>query len=148
MIKYIDAEKLKTEIKRYKNKADSRLKMKGRTFSEEQKDLAIQNLCGNLLHFIDSLTQEQPDFPTTDEQMKEFLATHPKIKVPEKYKNPDWLLNKQEQPNVDLETYIENVVNHYGLSLYEASYKTFSACDIDRIIRNAFELGINSRKEE
>ncbi len=61
MIKYIDTEKLKTEIKRYKNKADSRLKMKGRTFSEEQKDLAIQNLCGNLLHFIDSLTQEQPE---------------------------------------------------------------------------------------
>lgn len=45
--------------------------------------------------------KEQPDFPTTDEQMKEFLATHPKIKVPEKYKNPDWLLKKQEQAEVD-----------------------------------------------
>ncbi len=169
--KYIDAEKLKAEIKRYKNKADERLKIKGRTFGEEQKDFALQNLCGNILHFIDSLQQEQPqpknewskkdernlqraiqqmnlleeyiddgsfftavakesskemcrsvrnwlkslpirfspqphwkpseerpDFPTTDEQIKEFLATHPKIEVPEKYKNPDWLFKKQEQP--------------------------------------------------
>lgn len=47
--------------------------------------------------------KEQPDFPTTDEQVKEFLATHPKIEVPEKYKNPDWLFKKQEQPEVDLE---------------------------------------------
>ena len=58
-MKYIDADNLITEIKRYKNKADERLKIKGRTFGEEQKDLALQNLCGNLLHFIDSLRQEQ-----------------------------------------------------------------------------------------
>lgn len=60
-MKYIDAEKLIAEIKRYKNKADERLKIKGRTLSEEQKDLALQNLCGNLLHFISSLQQEQPE---------------------------------------------------------------------------------------
>lgn len=61
MNKYIDAEKLIAEIKRYKNKADERLKIKGRTYAEEQKDLALQNLCGNLLHFISSHQQEQPD---------------------------------------------------------------------------------------
>ena len=61
MSKYIDAEKLIAEIKRYKNKADERLKIKGRTFSEEQKDLALQNLCGNLLHFINSLQLEQSE---------------------------------------------------------------------------------------
>lgn len=60
-MKYIDTEKLKAEIKRYKNKADERLKIKGRTFSEEHKDLALQNLCGNLLHFISSLQQELPE---------------------------------------------------------------------------------------
>lgn len=59
MSKYIDAEKLIAEVRRYKNKADERLKIKGRTFGEEQKDVALQNLCGNLLHFIDSLQQEQ-----------------------------------------------------------------------------------------
>ena len=42
-----------------------------------------------------------PEFPTTDEQVKEFLAANPKIEVPEKYKNPDWLFKQQEQPEVD-----------------------------------------------
>ena len=55
---------------------------------------------------------------------------------------------QREQPEVDLEKYIENEINHYGLSLYEASYGTFSASQIDRIIRKAFELGLNARKEE
>ena len=55
---------------------------------------------------------------------------------------------QQKQPEVDLEEYIENEVKHYGLSLYEASYGTFSASQIDRIIRNAFELGLNAKKEE
>lgn len=55
---------------------------------------------------------------------------------------------QQEQMEVDLEEYIENEVKHYGLSLYEASYRTFSASQIDRIIRNAFELGLNAKKEK
>ena len=59
MSKYIDAEKVISEVKRYKNKADERLKIKGRTFGEEQKDVALQNLCGNLLHFVASLQQGQ-----------------------------------------------------------------------------------------
>ena len=50
-----------------------------------------------------AVKKKQSDFPTTDDQIKEFLATHPEIKVPEKYKNPDWLFKKQEQPEVDLE---------------------------------------------
>ena len=40
---------------------------------------------------------KQTGFPTTDEEMEEFLATHPKVKAPDKYKTPDWLF-KQEQP--------------------------------------------------
>ena len=58
-MKHIDADKLIAEIKRYKNKADNRLKIQGRTFAEEQKDVALQNLCGNLLHFIASHQKEQ-----------------------------------------------------------------------------------------
>ena len=53
-----DKEKIKAEIKRYKHKADERLKIKGRTIAEDSKDIALQNLCGNLLHFIDSLPEE------------------------------------------------------------------------------------------
>ena len=44
------------------------------------------------------LKQEQPDFPTTNEQVKEFLATHPKVEVPQKYKTPDWIFEKSEKP--------------------------------------------------
>lgn len=55
---------------------------------------------------------------------------------------------KQEQPGVDLEEYIENEIKHYGLSLYEASYGTFSASEIDRIMRKFYEIGLNARKEE
>lgn len=53
---------------------------------------------------------------------------------------------QKEQPGVDLEEYIENEINHYGLSLYKASYGTFSASQIDRIIRNSFELGLKASK--
>lgn len=31
--------------------------------------------------------QEQPDFHTTDKEVTEFLATHPKVEVPKKYKD-------------------------------------------------------------
>ena len=55
---------------------------------------------------------------------------------------------QREQPEVDLEEYIENEIKHYGLSLYEASYGTFSASEIDRIMRKFYELGRNARKEE
>lgn len=85
--------------------------------------------------------QEQPDFPTTDEQIKEYLATHPKIEVPEKYKNPDWLFKKQEQPGVDLEKeykeYVEddpvfNILTNRNVGL--------------TIARHFYNLGLNARK--
>ena len=80
--------------------------------------------------------QEQPDFPTTDEQMKEFLATHPKIEVPEKYKNPDWLFKKQEHPEVDLEKASRNV------------YESWMGGTMNDVRRDMVELGknLNARK--
>ena len=54
-MKLIDKAALVAEIKRYKHKVDERLKIKGRTLAEDLKDLALQNLCGNLLHFIDTI---------------------------------------------------------------------------------------------
>ena len=36
------------------------------------------------------------DFPTTDEEVNEFLETHPKVEVPEKYKTPDFVFKKKE----------------------------------------------------
>ena len=51
MAKYIDKDAIVTEIERYKHKADERLKIKNRALLEDMKDLALQNLCGNLLNF-------------------------------------------------------------------------------------------------
>ena len=62
------------------------------------------------------------------------------------YKDALHKINILEEKEVDLEEYIENEVKHYGLSLYEASYGTFSASQIDRIIRNAFELGLKAKQ--
>ena len=36
------------------------------------------------------------DFPTTDEEMKEFLATTKPVKLPEKYKTLDWLFKDKD----------------------------------------------------
>ena len=55
MVQYINKDHVVAEIKRYKHKADERLKIKGRTWSEDWKDLALQNLCGNLIYFLDTL---------------------------------------------------------------------------------------------
>lgn len=69
-----------------------------------------------LLSFIGSLNRRSiPDFPITDKDIKEFLATHPKIKVPEKYKNPDWLLKKQEQPDTEEQSsHLEHWLAFFG----------------------------------
>lgn len=47
--------------------------------------------------------REQPDFPTTDEEVEKALSTIPKAELPDKYKTPDWLFEKKEQPEVDIE---------------------------------------------
>ena len=97
MEKHIDAKLLLKEVKRFEKAAHK--SALGCADSEtrkfhEGKDFAYQ-FVGVL---IDSLQQEQQDFPTTGERMNEFLATHPKVEVPDKYKTPDWLFKKQEQP--------------------------------------------------
>lgn len=72
MAKYIEKAALVAEIKRYKHKADERLKMKNRTLSEDMKDLALQNLCGNLLHFIDTLEVKEVNLDFENELYKAF----------------------------------------------------------------------------
>lgn len=42
------------------------------------------------------IEQKPVDFPTTDEEVNEFLETHSKVEVPEKYKTPDFVFSKQE----------------------------------------------------
>ena len=61
MVQYINKDHVVAEIKRYKHKADERLKIKGRSLAEERKDSALQNLCGNLLYFIDTIEVKEVD---------------------------------------------------------------------------------------
>lgn len=129
-MKYIDADKLIKAIEEKGLDCSFALKM------ERLDTLAL----------IDELQQEQPDFPTTDEQMKEFLATHPKVEVPEKYKNPDWLFKKQEQTEVDLEKEVKKYWNAHALD-----YRVGRVADLDFIFlcaRHFYELGLNAKKEK
>lgn len=119
MAKYIDAERLRAEIEhRIEILADVSVKC------AKNDDMEMHNYyhgkavsLEELLPFIGSLNRRSiPDFPITDKDIKEFLATHPKVEVPEKYKNPDWLLKKQEQPdNEDVDKVAQELYEH----LYE-----------------------------
>ena len=68
MKQLIDKDALVAEIKRYKHKADERLKIKGRSLAEERKDSALQNLCGNLIYFLDTLEVKEVDL---EKELKE-----------------------------------------------------------------------------
>lgn len=96
-MKYINADKIRNAIE---SEADNW----GDTYTDCMRD--------NLLTILDYLQQEQPDFPTTDEEIEMFLATHPKVELSNKYKTPDWLWKKQKQPDVDLEKEIDNYLSN------------------------------------
>ena len=72
MAKYIDKDAIVTEIEIYKHKADERLKIKNRALLEDMKDLALQNLCGNLLNFINTLEVKEVDLDFEQELYKAF----------------------------------------------------------------------------
>lgn len=112
-----------------------------------KKDWEAQEKFRKNKDFGKPLQQEQPDFPTTDEQIKEFLATHPKIKVPEKYKNPDWLFKKQEQPEVDLEKEIDACWRNWlSPSNQKEVEGVLPKTEFAMYARHFYELGIKARK--
>ena len=92
--------------------------------------------------------QEQPEFPTTDEQVKEFLAAHPKVEVPEKYKNPDWLWKEKGQSEVDLEQEVISYFQGMWPGIDSNIAMSFMPPAILRLARHFYELGLNARKEE
>lgn len=80
-MKMIDKDTVVAEIKRYKHKADERLKINGRTLAEDCKDYALQNLCGNLLHFLDTLEVKDPyeqciQYPNIKDGIKAHAETY------------------------------------------------------------------------
>ena len=50
-------------------------------YAEEEKDSALQNLCGNLLHFINSLQQEQPEVDL-EKEIQEHINACLDVKFP------------------------------------------------------------------
>lgn len=107
-------EKIRQEIerrKKYESENYHDRKADGRPNEAWAESLAIMGELEELLSFIDSLPGEKPseDFPTSDEEMAKFLATHPKVEVPEKYKTPNWLFDKQ--PSEDLEEELNKYID-------------------------------------
>lgn len=132
-MKYIDADKLIAEIERLKATNPSE-------YNYQNAEGYIWAL-DDIKEVIDSLQQEQPDFPTTDEQIKEFLATHPKVDVPQKYKTPDWLW-KQEQPEVDLMKEIDEYMSCEDNNPFDWDWRDKQAC-----ARHFYELGRQAKPE-
>ena len=69
----------------------------------------IANYFFNLGRGSSEKPNDHKDFPTTDEEVKEFLATHPKVEVPERYKNPDWVFEK-----ANLDEAAESLADEHG----------------------------------
>ena len=79
--------------------------------SVSQYGFGKESACNRILNFLDTLQEksEKPinpvlqDFPTTEKEMQDFLATHERIPVPERLNSLERIL--QEQPVCeDLET--------------------------------------------
>ena len=116
----------------------------------ERRKMNMTEILGaeKLAKIKDMMEQEQPEFPTTDEQVKEFLAAHPKIEVPEKYKNPDWLWKEKGQSEVDLEQEVISYFQGMWPGIDSNIAMSFMPPAILRLARRFYELGLNARKEE
>lgn len=140
-MKYIDADNLLAEL-------DTKRKdclIAHNEFRTDDPELASfyegkAKMCAELSNYINYLKQKQPDFQTTDEQVKEFLVTNPEIKVPEKYKNSDWLLKEQD---------LEEEINDFLLNNSEFLIESDSKAVVQKLAHHFYELGkLKARKEE
>lgn len=131
-------EKIRAEVERIMKSYDVYL---ARVTKED-----FLNDLDNILYFLSDLEKECEDFPTTDEEMAKFLATHPKVEVPEKYKTPDWMFEKSEKPTTaeGLEEEIDKFLNETGAP--------YCWCNDDEqkdwctiIARHFYELGRQSK---
>jgi len=104
-----------------------------------------------LLDFLDSLSVDAPDFPTTDEEMEKFLANTPPVEVPDKYKNPDWLFKRpmKDAPEVfDFEKELEAYHQGYWPKTDNGDESlTYSPNAIRRLVAHFFELGLNEKPD-
>ena len=96
-------EKIRAEVNRLKKEGENgdALAQANNDYESHlqwEQQIAVAN---GLLSKLSILTKKEKsnskDFPTTDEEMAKFLATHPKVELPEKYKTPDWMFEKSEK---------------------------------------------------
>lgn len=83
-------------------------------------------VCEELLSFLDTLEEPKKDFPTTDNEVSEFLATHNPVEVPDKYKTPAWLF-KEEPVCEELNSEIESFWRENG-PMSHAEYDRMAKC--------------------
>lgn len=148
-------EKLKAEIERIQGYAKAYL-----CGSEGQAELSptqyrmegAEAFCLSILSFIDSLQQEQQVLPGIEDPGipgKDFIPVE-WLDACEMYGK--WKIVKQEQPEVDLEKEIQKYFQGHwpGMETPEQCNTDmhFTPPAIMRLVKYAYELGLNARKEE
>lgn len=140
MSKYIDAEKLKAEIKRQKHELELSIQSQG-DYGQSCHIVAYDNI----ISIITSLQEEQPKVDLVAE-LKHHLATTPKEQLEKEWKElepwgnigptvQEFLYGKQ--PAMDLEKEID--------SIYDKCANQYSF-DWNKFARHFYNLGLNARK--
>ena len=136
-MKYIDADRLKAEIKERFHCNGSFDECGDTAWDYDQGMVAAYNY---VLSFIDSLQQEQlPGIEEHGVLGRDFIPVE-WVDACEKYGK--WKIVQQEQPEVDLEKEIDSF---FPESYFETA---INFEDAENIARHFYELGLNARKEE
>lgn len=148
-------ELIRAEIERLKEKLHAEYVLHRHTIKAVVSKLSIDNL-DSLLSFIDSLQQGQPMPDST--KLIELWHEDKEMLKEKDFRNDQWRLafnaflcgfgrgiavNKQEQPEVDLEKEIDRVFFQKDCGSDRLYHK-----EIAKIARHFYELGLKARKEE
>ena len=154
-MKYIDAEKLKANIKGLQCEQG---------FDTGEAESAYQFAIKDILAFIDTLQQEQPEVQNGKFVFPKYLYARTKNNktidmsyAPQDMTAVEYIRNdfvQQEQPEVDLDkkTIIDYVHNHYHYDKDFDGYghsnfrPVFTREDLTELARHFYNLGLNAKK--
>lgn len=155
MSKYIDAEKLIAEIERLKEETPI-----GICEYDKGEENGRMEVLTSLQSTIDSLQHEQPMPDST--KLIELWHQDKEMLKEKDFRNDPWRLaynafmcgfgrgiavNKQEQPEADLEKEIGAIWNpRFNLGWDEKSLLSINHSAFETIARHFYELGLNARK--
>ena len=150
MAKYIDADLLRKEIEKKSHEEQG--------FRSEDSEYGYRSCARDLLAFIDYLQQEQRETDEDDGKFvkilvrKEFAGLFQRLGDEIQAGQSSFVraMNRQEQPEIDLET---EIINYFqglwpGIETPEQCNTDmhFTPSAIMRLARYFYELGINARK--